>query len=60
MEPPDQAGGDFADGIGVEFFTPLQWSRLTRQAETMHNKIDRLLSRLLQWSRLTRQAETRS
>ena len=39
MEPPDQAGGDVAVrvfGRGGEFL--LQWSRLTRQAETAHQE----------------------
>ena len=35
MEPPDQAGGDRGDGTWAgTTSTGLQWSRLTRQAET--------------------------
>ena len=35
MEPPDQAGGDrFGEPQSARSVAELQWSRLTRQAET--------------------------
>ena len=38
----------------------LQWSRLTRQAETIEEGRGAIVCELLQWSRLTRQAETKA
>ena len=61
MEPPDQAGGDPHSHSRRHFGkSMLQWSRLTRQAETCY--VPDMMEKSphwLQWSRLTRQAETR-